>query len=423
MTRLLEHQGKSLLRNAGIRVPAGDVATTPQGAKEIAEKIKKPVAIKAQVSATGRFKAGGIGFATSPDEAQRIAERILGSTIKGFVVQKVLVEEKLGVEKEFYASVIVDDSYKVKAPVLMVSTRGGVDIEQIALQHPEEVRKKAVNILDGLNLDNVEEIIIDLRVSASVARQFAEVVLGAYETFRTYDARSVEINPIVLTTDGLMYAADCRIVLDEASVSKHPELGIDFPRDIGRPPTELERLAWQIEANDYRGIGYFIQMTTEIKQRETYVGFHGIGGGGAMIGADALVRHGLKIANYADTSGNPTASKVYRIIKIIFSQPNIAGYALMGPVIANQEQWHHAHPIVRALREELKNRPDFPVIILIAGNKEEEAIEILKEHLAGLPAHIEIYGREYVYNVDFVAQRMRELVDEYKASDTVRGKQ
>ena len=235
--------------------------------------------------------------------------------------------------------------------------------------------------------------------------------------------RSVEINPIVLTTDGLMYAADCRIVLDEASVSKHPELGIDFPRDIGRPPTELERLAWQIEANDYRGIGYFIQMTTEIKQRETYVGFHGIGGGGAMIGADALVRHGLKIANYADTSGNPTASKVYRIIKIIFSQPNIAGYALMGPVIANQEQWHHAHPIVRALREELKNRPDFPVIILIAGNKEKEAIEILKEHLAGLPAHIEIYGREYVYNVDYVAQRMRELVDEYKASDTVRGKQ
>ena len=137
MTRLLEHQGKSLLRNVGIRVPAGDVATTPHGAKEIAEKIKKPVAIKAQVSATGRFKAGGIGFATSPDEAQRIAERILGSTIKGFVVQKVLVEEKLGVEKEFYASVIVDDSYKVKAPVLMASTRCGVDIEQIALQHPE----------------------------------------------------------------------------------------------------------------------------------------------------------------------------------------------------------------------------------------------------------------------------------------------
>jgi succinyl-CoA synthetase beta subunit len=303
----------------------------------------------------------------------------------------------------------------------MVSTRGGVDLEQIALQHPEEVRKKVVNVLDRLDLADVEELVLDLHLPSNVAKQLAEAVFGVYETFRKYYARSVEVNPIVLTTDGLIYAADCRIVLDEASVSKHPELGIDFPRDIGRPPTELEKLAWRIEANDFRGIGYFIQMTTEIKQGEDYVGFHGIGGGGAMIGADALIRHGLKIANYADTSGNPTPSKVYRIIKIIFSQPNILGYALMGPVLANQEQWHHAHPIVKALKEELRNRPNFPVIVLIAGNKEEEAIEILREHLAGLPARIEIYGREYVYNVDYVAQRMRQLVDEYKKSNAVRG--
>jgi succinyl-CoA synthetase beta subunit len=421
MTRLLEHQGKTLLGKYGIRVPAGDVATTPQGAKEIAEKMKRPVIIKAQVSATGRFKAGGIMFAMSPAEAERNADRILGSTIKGLVVEKVLVEEKLDVEREFYVSVIVDDSHKVKAPVLMVSTRGGVDLEQTAIDHPEEVRSRTVDILDGLNLDNVEETIAGLNMPTSTARQFAEVALGVYETFRRYHARSVEINPIALTKDGLIYAADCRIVLDEASVSKHPELGINFPRDIGRPPTELERLAWQIEANDYRGIGYFIQMTTEINPNEDYVGFHGIGGGGAMIGADALIRHGLKIANYADTSGNPTPSKVYRIIKTIFSQPNILGYALMGPVIANQEQWHHANPIVRALREELRDRPGFPAVILIAGNKEKEAIEILKEHLAGLPAAIEIYGRDYVYNVDYVAQRMRELVDEYKKSNGQRG--
>jgi succinyl-CoA synthetase beta subunit len=414
MTRLLEYQGKTLLRNSGIRVPEGAVTATAAGAKEIAERINRPVVIKAQISATGRFKAGGIMFAANPPEAEKAAKRILGNTIKGLTVEKALVEEKLDVTKEFYSSVIVDDSHKVKAPVLMVSTRGGVDIEQVALEHPEEVRRQSVDILNGLNLDTVQELVQGFNMPANVAAQFANMALGVYETFRSYHARSVEINPIALTSDGLIYAADCRIVLDEASVSKHPELGIDFPRDIGRPPTELEKLAWQIEANDYRGIGYFIQMTTEIKQGEDYVGFHGIGGGGAMIGADALIRHGLKIANYADTSGNPTPSKVYRIIKTIFSQPNIVGYALMGPVIANQEQWHHANPIVRALKEELINRPDFPVVILIAGNKEKEAIEILKEHLAGLPARIEIYGRDYVYNVDLVAQRMRELVDEYK---------
>ena len=419
MTRLLEHQGKNLLRKTGVRVPAGDVAATPRIAKEIAEKLHCPVVIKAQVSATGRFKAGGIAFAESPIDAEKAAERILGSRIKGLVVEKALVEEKLTIEKEFYASVIVDDSYKVKSPVLMISTRGGVDLEQTALEHPEEVRSRTVNILDGLTIDDAGEITSDLKMPVDVASQFAKVALDVYKTFRNYHARSVEINPVVLASDGLLYAADCRIVLDEASVSKHPELGIDFPRDIGRPPTELEKLAWQIEANDYRGIGYFIQMATEIKQDEDYVGFHGIGGGGAMIGADALIRHGLKIANYADTSGNPTPSKVYRIVKTIFSQPNIVGYSLMGPVIANQEQWHHANPIVRALKEELRSRPGFPVVILIAGNKEEEAIEILKEHLAGLPAHIEIYGREYVYNVDYVAERMRELVDEYKKSNAL----
>ena len=421
MTRLLEHQGKNILRKTGVRVPAGDVAATPPIAKEIAERLHCPVVIKAQVSATGRFKAGGIAFAESPIDAEKAAERILGSRIKGLVVEKALVEEKLTIEKEFYASVIVNDSYKVKSPVLMISTRGGVDLEQTALEHPEEVRSRTVNILDGLTIDDAGEITSDLKMPVDVASQFAKVALDVYKTFRNYHARSVEINPVVLASDGLLYAADCRIVLDEASVSKHPELGIDFPREIGRPPTELEKLAWQIEANDYRGIGYFIQMATEIKQDEDYVGFHGIGGGGAMIGADALIRHGLKIANYADTSGNPTPSKVYRIVKTIFSQPNIVGYCLMGPVIANQEQWHHANPIVRALKEELRSRPGFPVIILIAGNKEEEAIEILKEHLAGLPAYIEIYGREYVYNVDYVAERMRELVDEYKKSNALGG--
>jgi succinyl-CoA synthetase beta subunit len=422
MVRLVEHQGKSLLKSVGVRVPEGEVASTSREAKLIAEKIKKSVAIKAQVTATGRFKAGGVAFAATPDEAEKAAERILGSTIKGFVIDKVLVEEKLTVQKEFYAGIIVDDSYKVKSPDLMFSTRGGVDIEQVASEHPEAVGKITIDVLDELRAEKVEGMIRDLGVSEDLVKDLTKVVFGLYEVFNKYHARSMEINPIVLASDGLIYAADCRVVLDEASVSKHPELGISYPREIGRPPTELERIAWQIEANDYRGIAYFVQMATEIKQGENYVGFHGIGGGGAMIGADALVRHGLKIANYADTSGNPTAAKVYRIVKIIFSQPNIAGYVLMGPVIANQEQWHHAHPIVKALREELQSRPNFPAIILIAGNKEKETIEILKQNLGDLPARVEIYGRDYVYNVDYVAQRMKELVDEYRESQLKSGR-
>ncbi len=416
MPRLYEHQGKLLLREVGIPVPIGDVATTPYEVRKIAEKISKPVALKAQIGATGRFKAGGIKFADNPDEAEKVAREILGKNIKGFNVKKVLIEERLNALKEFYTGVIIDDSHKIKGPVLIFSTEGGVDIEEVAAKNPDKVAKINIDILAGLTHQDAEKLVSSLDVSSDVIKLLSRLVYNIYEVFRRYDARSAEVNPVVLTSDGAVYAADCRIVLDEASIYKHPELGIGFPRDIGRLPTELEKIAWKIEENDFRGIAYFVQMAKDFKPGEGYIGFHGIGGGGAMLGADALVRHGLKIADYADTSGNPTASKVYRIIKIILSQPNIEGYVLMGAVVANQEQWHHAHALVKALREELPRRPNFPVIILIAGNKEAESIEILKEGLKGLPAKIEIYSREYVYNVDFVAQRMKTLVEEYRAS-------
>lgn len=414
MPKLLEYQGKSLLRKQGMLVPEGDVATTPGEVRKIAEKLSKPVVIKSQIEATGRSKAGGIKFADNADEAEKIASELLGKEIKGLKVEKVLVEEKLAIDREFYAGLIVNDSYKVKGPVLMFSTQGGVDIEEVAAKSPEKVVSMNVDILDGLAVNDARELVSKLNVAAPLVDLLSQVVYGLYEVAKNCSARSAEINPLVLTKDGKIYPADCRVVIDEASVFMYPELEIEYPREIGRAPTELERLAWKVEEKDYRGIGYFVQMAKDFNPGEGYVGFHGIGGGGAMLGADALMRHGLKLANYADTSGNPTASKVYRIVKLIFSQPNIDGYILMGPVVANQEQWHHAHALVRALREELKNRPNFPVIILIAGNKEAESLEILSEGLKGLPARIEIYGRDYVYNVDYIADRMKKLVEEYR---------
>ena len=414
MPKLLEYKGKRLLRECGILVPEGDIAATPREAREIVDKLLKPVAIKSQIETTGRFKAGGIKFANNADEVERVAEELLGKEIKGLKVEKVLVEEKLPIAKEFYAGVIVNDSYRAKGPVLMFSNQGGVDIEEVANKFPQKVVSTNIDVLDGLIINDVRRLIRKLDLPRSLVEPLSEVTLRLYEVFRKYSARSAEINPLVLTQDGRICPADCRIVIDEASVFKHPELEIDYPRDIGRTPTELERLAWKVEEKDYRGIGYFVQMIRDFKSGEGVIGFHGLGGGGAMLGADALTRHGLKLANYADTSGNPTASKIYRIIKIIFSQPNIDGYVMMGAAIGNQEQWHHANALVKALREELANRPNFPVVILIAGNKEAESLEILREGLKGLPAKIELYGREYVYNVDYVAERMKKLVKEYR---------
>ena len=140
-----------------------------------------------------------------------------------------------------------------------------------------------------------------------------------------------------------------------------------------------------------------------------------------MIGIDALNLAGLKPANFADTSGNPVASKIYRVAKTILSQPDIEGYLLAGFMIANQEQWHHAHALVKVLREELPKRPGFPCVLLLAGNKEKESLEILREGLQGLPGRIEIYGSEYVDDSGFIGKRMLALVDEYRKEKATQG--
>ena len=413
MPKIHEYQGKRLLKAVGVSVPDGDVASDLAGAMEVFGRIGKPVVIKSQIGVTGRFKAGGIKFAKNEGEVKAAVESLLGNLIKGVLVEKVLVEEQLDVAAEYYAGIIINDSHKVKAPVLMISSAGGVDLEEVATTTPEKVVSLTLDPLKSLTMEEIRDLLGKLKVGAELDG-LAATIFGLYTVFRSYDARSMEINPILVTRDGRVIAGDCRTVVDEASVFRHPDLAIDYPRDIGRSPTPLERAAWKIEEKDYRGVGYFVQIHQDIKVGSGTVGFHGVGGGGAMVGADALMRQGLKIANYADTSGNPTGSKVYRVIKMIFSQPNIAGYILMGPVIANQEQWHHAHALVKALREELATRPDFPVIILLAGNKDKESLEILKVGLQGLPAKIEMYGRDYVDRVDQVAARMKEMVNEYQ---------
>jgi succinyl-CoA synthetase beta subunit len=218
---------------------------------------------------------------------------------------------------------------------------------------------------------------------------------------------------MVITKEGKIFAGDCRMAIDDSSVFRHPELGIEVAREAPTPPTELDKIAWQIEEGDLRGTCYIAQMVPEIKGLN-FVGYHGIGGGGAILGVDALNRQGLKIANYADTSGNPTAAKVYRAAKLIINQPGIEGYMLGGFIVANQEQWHHAHGVVKALREELPKRPGFPCVILLCGNKEKESMEILKEGTKDLPGRIEFYGSDKVYETEFLAKRMKALILEYR---------
>ncbi len=417
MARLYEYQGKEVLAKTGISVPQGKSASDVEEVKKIAEGIGRPVVIKAQVWATGRFKAGGIKFADDPDEAQTAARSLLAADIKGLRVERVLVEEQLKVQKEFYVGIIVSNSYKVKGPVLIFSSEGGSSIEEVAGRNPERIGRLNVDYLKGVSHEDVVSLLTQVSfdgfaLSETTKQSLCENVEKIYRTFRSYDARALEVNPLILTDDNRIIAADCHITIDDNSVFRHPELGIALPRDMERPPTELEKKAWKIEEGDYRGTGYFSQMVPKI-DGEGWLGFHGIGGGGAMLGASAFVARGFKIANYADTSGDPPASKIYSVIKCILSQP-IDGYVLMGACLANQEQWHHAHALVKAFKEEAKRRPGFPVIMLIGGNKEKETHEIIRDGFSGLPLRWELYGREYIYDTDFMADRVEAVVKEYQ---------
>jgi hypothetical protein len=215
----------------------------------------------------------------------------------------------------------------------------------------------------------------------------------------------------VLTTDGKLYAADCRITVDDYAVFRHPDLGIEIAREFDRPPTALEEIAYHVEAKDYRGTFYFIQMAHDFERGEGYIGFHGAGGGGAMMSMDALLSRGYKLATYVDTSGNPPASKVYRAARIVLSLP-VDGYFASGSGVASQEQFHSARGFVKAFLEE---RLSVPAVIRLGGNMEEKAIEILERAAPEIPAPLEAYGKDDT--ADFCAQRLEMLQKEGKIKD------
>ncbi|MBW1960627.1 MAG: acetate--CoA ligase family protein [Deltaproteobacteria bacterium] len=413
MAKFFEYQGKALFKKAGIPIPQGEAVKTPEEARAAAEKIAKPVVVKAQVWAGGRGKAGAVKFADTPEEARQAASEILGMEVKGLQVKEVLVEEKLNIDQEFYAGVIINSARDVRAPVLMFSPEGGMEIESV----PEEkIAMMNVDVMRGLRPYDTLNMVRSMGLKGGSLRQLADITYKLFGVFRAYDCRTVEINPLVLTKEGKAIAADCRFQVDDQAIFRHPELGVKIGREFVKEPTEFDLIAWKFEEADFRGTSYVAEMAPpEELKKGGYVGYHGIGGGAAIMGVDALSKVGLKVADYADTSGNPTASKVYRVVKLILSQPGIEGYFLAGFMMANQEQWHHAHGIVKALREELPKRPGFPVVLLLCGNKEKESQQILKEGLADLPGRIEIYDREHVYDAKFLASRFKALVDEYRA--------
>jgi succinyl-CoA synthetase beta subunit len=414
LARLHEYQGKELLRRFKIATPEGSLAANPEEVFDAAARLGGPVVLKAQVWTTGRAGIGGIQFADDAESAKNKSEEIFGLRVQNFVVDRVLVEKRISIRREFYAGIIIDDA--ARQPLVIFSSTGGTGIEEIADQHPDKIGKTAIDVVEGLQNFQARNLVRQTGLSGKLQLQIAGTLVKLWKVAQSVEARSAEINPLVVTEDGAIVAADCRVAIDDYAAFRHPELGIEIARELDRPPTELDKIAYDVEKNDYRGTFYFIQMEQGFKKGEGYIGFHGAGGGGSMMSMDAVARQDFKLANFTDTSGNPPASKVYRAAKIILAQKNINAYFGSGSGVASQEQFHSARGLVKAFREA---NLSIPAVIRLGGNSEDKAIEILENYTKDLPAPVEGYKKDD--SADLCAERLRALVDAHGGESHVDG--
>src|SRR6266446_980777 len=409
MARLHEYQGKAILAVNGFKIPRGCAASTADEAMTVAKELaaeKKggEVVIKIQAWTTGRAGIGGVAFAKKPDDVRAHAARMLAMKVGQFPVEAVLVEEKIAIEREFFLSFAIDDA--ARAPIIIFSAGGGSGIEGRAAS----TRRIACDVKRGPLDTDVVEAVGSCGLSPEHAMQLGESMRKLFAAARGVEARSLEINPLVLTKEGEFVAADCRLTIDDYAVARHPELGIEIAREFDHPPTELERVAYAVEQADHRGTFYFAQLATAAaSDSKGLVGFHGAGGGGSMMSMDAIVNAGFTIANFTDTSGNPSASKVYRAARIILAQPNLVGYFGSGSGVASQEQYWSAYGLAKGFWElDL----DVPAVIRLGGNTEDRAVDILQRMSKLLPAPIE--GFRKTDAPAKIANRFAELVTEAK---------
>src|SRR5438445_4037793 len=385
MARLHEYQGKTILAANGFKILRGRAASTADEAVAAANELRDEVVIKIQAWTTGRAGMGGVAFAKKPADVRGHAAKRLGRKVGQFPVETVLVDEKIDIEREFFLSFAIDDA--ARAPVIIFATAGGSGIEERAAS----TRRIACDVNGGPLDSAVSEAVASSGLSSKPAKQLAESIQKLFAAAKSVEARSLEINPLVLTKDGQFVAADCRITIDDYAVARHPELKIEIAREFDHPPTALERVAYAVEQNDHRGTFYFAQLaTTAAKDSKGLVGFHGAGGGGSMMSMDAIVNAGFTIANFTDTSGNPSASKVYRASRIILAQPELVGYFGSGSGVASQEQYWSAYGLAKAFWELDLN---IPAVIRLGGNTEDRAVEILQRMSRLLGASIEGYRK------------------------------
>ena len=301
---LYEYQGKQLFARYGIPVSEGVIADTPAEARAAAEQLAVPVVVKAQVLVGGRGKAGGIKLAADPAEAEQHAAAILGMDIRGHTVRRVWVEQSSDIEREYYFSITFDRGEK--RPLLMLTTAGGVEIEEVAATTPERLARLHLDPLVGFQPFHARRLCFDAGIPADEMRQAGDIMAAAYRAFVETDAMLVEINPLIVTPDGQLRALDSKYTVDDNALFRHPDIA--EMRDLAALPPE-ERMARE------RGVTYV--------KLDGYVGILGNGAGLVMSTLDVVAGAGGEPANFLDVGGGAQADEIVTAMEVLLSDPNV----------------------------------------------------------------------------------------------------
>ena len=361
--KIHEYQGKLLMEKYQIPTTKGSVADNPADAKRIAQEIGRKVAVKAQVHVGGRGKAGGIKIANTPEEAYEAAKAILGMNIKGLTVKKVLVEEAVDIATEYYLGMLVDrDSKRV---IVMASAEGGVEIEEVAERSPEKIAKVWVDPAVGLQDYQIRQLIFGAGFDRRYVKEATSFLRHLYACMIGADADLAEINPLAITQDGRMIAADAKINIDENSLFRHPDLAGWKESEDGH---EIEEEATR------RGLT-FVHLGGNI-------GIIGNGAGLVMTSLDVVNREGGKPANFLDIGGGAKADVVKNALEIVLMEEGLQGIMIniFGGITRCDEV---ARGIIHATEGMDLN---IPVVVRLSGTEEEAGRRILEGSAKFTPA-------------------------------------
>ena len=378
--KLHEYQAKRVFADAGIPVPDSRLASTVEEVMDAVEEIGYPAAIKAQVHVGGRGKAGGIEIATDDEEAREAAESILGMDLKGYTVERVLVEAGVDFETELYVGVTMDRGEG--EPVAMVSTEGGVDIEAVAEETPERIAREHVDPAFGLHPFQARKVVYEAGIPRDVAGDVASILSTLYDLYESRDAADIEINPVMITGDREVVAADAVMNVDEDALFRQPELA----------EMEEEAAGDDLEAKaDEYGFDY-VRLSGN-------VGIIGNGAGLVMTTLDLVDHYGGSPANFLDVGGGAKAERVTHALEMVFADENVDSvvFNIFGGITRGDE-------VATGINEALRRFDEIPkpVVVRLAGTNAEEGMEILDEELVQVEGTLENAVQRAVENAQEV---------------------